>query len=432
MGLFNVPVSIDKRLFLTSDTQSRITVSGPEPDTALNIQLKGFESFTRTTENVMFADPVTGLLRLPDAGIVRFEVNGLLLEPEGLIQYIRNTDFDPSSGPLPTSWTESGGIVVSVPTGVDPTGTGAPPGGYRVLSNITGTPQYIQQIITSFDPSAQPYRFSVFMKPLPPATVPDVKLYVNYSGGSPVTIEPVVVVDPTSDWLRYDIIAFNSDAGNTTTTVRIYLQNNGEIAVWGVNFTESNYLASYRPRALETLAPTGGEHLIYDISAMGIEPATSQDFTVLWEFIPLGAQGDPTGQAPSIAFAGGDSSTGPAPPQLYEKTLSFGAHTTLSQHKLAIIDSTQASPSIYTHSTLYDWDRYSHQKWAFVVYWDGGSQKCRFFANGTYLGETTISGGLTADNYTKFVLPQAAIHRRIETLAEALSDDSALSATTIL
>jgi hypothetical protein len=56
----------------------------------------------------------------------------------------------------------------------------------------------------------------------------------------------------------------------------------------------------------------------------------------------------------------------------------------------------------------------------------------RFFANGTFLGETTISPILTADSFTKFTLPQATIHRRIETLAEKLSDEAAISATTIL
>jgi hypothetical protein len=380
----------------------------------------------------MYTDPVTGLLSLPDANAVRFEVNGLLLEPEALLQYVRETGFDPTQNPLPTEWTLSAGAIsASVPSQVDPTGTGA---SARVLSNTSGVPQYIQQIIAGLDPGAQPYRFSVFLKPLPPAVIPDVRLYVNYSGGTPVTVQPLIVVDPTSGWLRYDLLAINTDVANTAVTVRVVLETDGDIAIWGANFTESNYLASYRPRPQipgdpdPGLITTGEEHLIYDITAMGIEPLNAQAFTVLWEFLPLGKQGE---QAPKIAFADGDSNGDPTLPGLYDKAIEFGAHPNISFNKLAIVDAT-GFPSVntYTHATDHVWTRYSHQKWAFVVFNDG-SQKCRFFANGTFLGEVVISPALTEDNYTKFVLPQAALHRRIETLAEALTNDAAIAATTI-
>ena len=115
----------------------------------------------------------------------------------------------------------------------------------------------------------------------------------------------------------------------------------------------------------------------------------------------------------------------------YDKAISFGAHPSVAtDFRLAITDSTSGSPVVSTHTGTYNWSRYSHQKWAFVVFNDG-SQKCRFFANGTFLGETVITTPLTEDNFTKFVVPSAAIHRRIETLAEALSDSAAVAATAI-
>ncbi len=435
MGLFNEPISTDKRLFLTSDTQSRVTVSGtggvtePAPDTALNIQLKGFETFDRTAEDAMYTDPNTGLLRLPDLNAVRFEVNGLILEPDPLLQYIRDTGLVEVIPDSPVTWDRSAGMVVSVPTETAPDGVGV---SARVLTKSGGGDEYINQILAGLDPITTDYRFSVFLKPLPPASIPDIEMFINFTGGAP---DPAVVVpftiDPTSGWLRYDINGFNANVAHTAVEIRIILKTDGDIAVWGANFTESTYLASYRPRlATDPLVTTGEEHLIYELSSMGIEPELNQAFTVLWEFIPVGEQGR---HAPQIAFAGGDSNGGPLPaaPALYDKALAFGAHPSVAtDFRLAITDSTSGAPVVYTHAGTHNWSRYSHQKWAFVIFNDG-SQKCRFFANGTFLGETVISPALTEDNYTKFVLPQAALHRRIETLAEALTDDAAISATTI-
>lgn len=432
LSLYNQPTLIAKRLFLTSDTQSRVTVSGPPPtETAINIQLKEFESFTRTSDVIMHTNPSTGLLQFPTPNVPRFEVNGLLVEPAPLLQYVRRTEFFND----PAVWTKLNNMVVSSQTQVDPIGAGA---AADVLSDngVTANPA-VSQIITGLDPISTDYRFSVWLKPLPPAPTPDVQLLVNFTGGVPdpaitLTLVAGVDIDINGGWQRFDLNAFNANPAHTAVEVRITLTSppaTNSIAVWGANLTESDYLASYRPRETEALAVTGGEALIYNIDAMGIEPALSQDFTVFWEFLPLGEQGR---QAPQIALADGASSTGPTPPNVYERVIAFGAHPSVAtDFKLAITDTTSGSAVVYTHAGTYNWSRYSHQKWAFVVFNDG-SQKCRFFANGTFLGETTISPALTTDNFTKFVLPQAAIHRRIETLAEKLSDEAAISATTIL
>jgi hypothetical protein len=431
-ALYNQPNLIDKRLFLTSDTQARVTVSGPSPtETAINVQLKEFETFTRTNESVMYTDSTTGLLRFPDINVPRFEVNGIIVEPTPLFQYCRRSEFFNDLA----VWTQLNSIVISSQTQVDPTGTGA---SADVLSDngVTANPA-VSQILAGLDPISTDYRFSVWLKPLPPAPVPNVELLVNFTGSTPdpaitLTLVAGVDIDVNGGWQRFDLNAFNANAAHNAVEVRITLTSapsGQDIAVWGANFTESDYLASYRPRDLEALAVTGEESLVYNIDAMGIEPTLSQDFTVFWEFLPLGEQGR---QAPQIALADGASSTGPIPPNLYDRVIAFGAHPSVAtDFKLAITDTTSGSAVVYTHAGTYNWSRYSHQKWAFVVFNDG-SQKCRFFANGTFLGETTISPNLTADSFTKFTLPQAAIHRRIETLAEKLSNEAAISATTIL
>lgn len=425
MGLsqFNEPELIDKRLFLLSDTQSRVTVRGQNASTALNLQLSGPDSFTRTADDAMFVDPVTGLLRFPDATLTRFEVNGLLLEPEQILQYCRDTENF-----LGTAWSAIGAPVISSQTQTAPTGQGL---SADVLTSAGGG-DGMSQIVVGLDPSATDYRLSVFMKPLPPATVPNVEMFVNYSGSTPdPAITETIVLDPTAGWQRFDINALNANAAHTVVEIRFTLTTPGDVAIWGANLTETNYLPSYRPREQEALAITGEEHLVYPLSAMGIEPTFSQPFTIIWEFIPLGEQGR---QAPQIGFAGGDTAGPgvPAPPVLYDKMVAFGAHPAVAtDFRLGVSDTTSGSAVVTTHTGTYNWTRYSHQKWAFVIFNDG-SQKVKFFANGTYLGQGTFTTPLTEDNFTKFVLPSAAIHRRIETLAEALSDSQAVAATTIV
>lgn len=420
-ALFNVPTLTDKRLFLLSDVQSRVKQVGPEAQTAFNLVLKQPESFARTAEDVMYADRDSGLLVFPSANQTRLEVSGRIIEPQALFQWCRETENFING----SVWVPVNSPVISSQTQTAPTGATL---SADVLSGVLN--DAVTQTLTGFDPGVNNHRFSVFLKPLPPASVPDVELEVNFLGGVPdppvtATISP----DPNSDWVRYDVNAFNSNAAHTAVQVTIRLLTSGDIGIWGANFTESNYVASYRPRALEAVAVTGEEHLLYPIDAMGIEPATNQDFTVIWELQPLGEQGN---YAPFISMVGGDSNGGPlpAPPSLYNKALSFGAHPTLTEFKLGVTDSTGATV-VYTHSSTYNWTRFTHQKWAFVVYWDGGTQKIRFFANGTFLGETVASPALTADNYTKFALPVAAIHRRIEFLAEKLDDEAVAAATTI-
>lgn len=424
MGLaqFNTPTLTDKRLFLMSDTQSRVAVIGPNAQTAFNLQLRSFDQFTRTADDAMYTDPETGFLRLPDANLPRFEVNGLIVEPTPLLQYVRETQNFINN----TVWTQLNSPVISSQTQVGPTGIGNTA---DVLSGGNG--DGLAQIMVGLDPVSTDYRLSVFLKPLPPATVPQVELFVNFSGSTPdPAITETIIVDPTTDWLRYDLNALNANAAHNVAEIRLTLKSTGDIAIYGANFTESDYLASYRPRVLEPLATTGEEDLVYPIEAMGIEPTLTTAFTIIWEFIPLGEQGR---QAPQIAFAGGDSAgpTPPPPPTLYDKVLAFGAHpSVVTDFRLAVTDSTSGIPVAHTHTGTYNWARYSHQKWAFVIFNDG-SQKCRFFANGAFLGETIITPVLTADNYTKFVLPVSAIHRRIETLAEALDDSAAIAATTL-
>ncbi|MHA2064756.1 MAG: hypothetical protein ACXABY_10315 [Candidatus Thorarchaeota archaeon] len=438
MGLaqFNKPTSTDKRLFLMSDTQSRVTVRGPNASTALNLQLKAPDAITRATENLMYADPITGLLRLPDLTQPRFEVNGTIVEPEPIIQYVRETQnfADPV-------WTTINSPVISLPTQVDPRGVGA---SAQVLTGVIA--DGLSQIMVGLDPVSEDYRLSVFLKtPFPLINpVPDIELFVNFSGSTPdaALVETIPGTAITSEWQRFDLNAFNANAAHNAAEVRFNFVTAGEVAIWGANFTGSDpaesvtslrngYLSSYRPRAKEILAVSGRENLVYPFSAMGIEPTLSQEFTLIWEFIPLGEQGR---QVPQIAFAGGSShGVVPPPPGLYQRVIAFGAHPSVAtDFRLAIADdvTTPGVPVVYTHSGTYNWARYSHQKWAFVIFNDG-SQKCRFFANGTFLGETVITGPLTADNFTKFVLPSAAIHRRIELLAEALSDATATAATTI-
>ncbi len=425
MGLaqFNQSKVIDKRLFLLSDTQSRVTVRGQNASTALNLQLKGFDFFTRTAENPMYADPVTKLMRFPDANLPRFEVNGLIVEPGAFLQYCRDTQ-----NLLGTAWSFENSPVISSQTQTSPTGQGL---SADVLTSGAGGDGVIQ-IMTGLDPISTDYRLSVFLKPLPPATIPSVELFVNFSGSTPdPAVTETLVISPTSGWERYDLNALNANVAHNVAEIRIRLLTPGDIAVWGANFTETNYLASYRPRQQEALAVTGEEHLVYSLAAMGIEPTFSQSFTIIWEFIPLGEQGR---HVPRIGFAGGDTAGPgiPAPPTLYNKIISFGAHPSVAtDFRLAVTDSTSGSAVVTTHTGTYNWSRYSHQKWAFVVFNDG-SQKVKFFANGVFLGQGTFTTPLTADNFTKFVLPSAAIHRRIETLANALSDSQAVAATTIV
>ncbi len=425
MGLsqFNEPTLIDKRLFLLSDTQSRVTVRGQNAPTALNLQLKAPDSFTRTADDAMYVDPVTGLLRLPDANLPRFEVNGLLVEPEQILQYCRDTE-----NLLGSAWTFINSPVISSQTQTAPTGQGL---SADVLTSGAGG-DGVSQIAVGLDPIATDYRLSVFLKPLPPALVPNVEMFVNFSGGVPdPAITETIVLDPTAGWQRFDLSALNANVAHNVAEIRFTLTTPGDVAIWGANFTETNYLPSYRPREQEALAVTGEEHLVYSIDAMGIEPDFTQDFTIIWEFIPVGEQGR---QAPQIALAGGDTAGPgvPAPPTLYDKVIAFGAHPSVAtDFRLAVTDSTSGAAVVTTHTGTYNWARYSHQKWAFVVFNDG-SQKCKFFANGVFLGQATFTTPLTEDNFTKFVLPAAAIHRRIETLAEALSDSQAVAATTIV
>lgn len=417
-ALFNVPTFQDKRLFLMSDTQSRVSVVGPVATTALNLQLKAPDSFSRTADDAMYVDPSTGLLVFPLVNLTRFEVNGLILEPAALNQYVKQTeDFTDAL------WVKGGSPVVAANTQT------APDGITLSADAITGgIGESVSQIMAGLDPIATDYRLSVFMKPID-GSPPTIKLFVNFSGSTPdPAVTEDIVVAAGTDWLRYDLNALNANVAHNVAEIKFEFVTAGSIAIWGANFTESDYLASYRPRGTEVLATTGEEHLVYSIDAMGAEPSTTDDFTVIWEFIPLGEQGR---QAPQIALAGGDSKTSINPPGLYERVVAFGAHPSVAtDFRLAIVDSTSGSPVVFTHSGTYNWSRYSHQKWAFVVFNDGG-QKCRFYANGAFLGETTISPTLTEDNFTKFVLPQAAIHRRIETLAEKLNDSEAIAATTI-
>jgi hypothetical protein len=356
-SLYNQPTLIDKRLFLTSDTQSRVTVSGPTPtETAINIQLKEFETFSRTADDVMFTDPVTGLLKLPDPNVPRFEVNGLIVEPAPLQQYCRQTEFFND----PAVWTPLNSVVISSQTQVAPTGQGA---AADVLSDngVVSNPA-VSQILTGLDPISTDYRFSVWLKPLLPAPVPDVELLVNFTGGTPdpavtLTLVAGVDIDVNGGWQRFDLNAFNANAAHTAVEVRITLVSpptNQDIAVWGANFTESDYLASYRPRALEALATTGEESLVYNIDAMGIEPIlpVSEGFTVFWEHLPLGEQGR---QAPQIALADGVSSTGPVPPNLYDRVIAFGAHPSVAtDFRLAITDTTSGSAVVHTHAGTYN------------------------------------------------------------------------------
>jgi hypothetical protein len=300
--------------------------------------------------------------------------------------------------------------------------------------------------MTGLDPASEDYRLSVFLKiPTPQVNpVPDIQLFVNFSGSTPdpAITTTILGTSLTTEWQRFDINAQNANAAHNVAEIRFNFVTAGDVVMWGANFTGSDpaesvtslrngFLGSYRPRALQALTVSGRENLIYNFSAMGIEPISSQAFTVIWEFIPLGEQGR---QAPQIAFAGGAShGVVPPPPGLYERVIAFGAHPSVAtDFRLAIADDVTSPgvPVVYTHTGTYNWTRYSHQKWAFVVFNDG-SQKCRFFANGTFLGETVIAGPLTADTFTKFVLPSAAIHRRIETLAEALTNEAAVAATTI-
>jgi len=385
----------------------------------------------------MYADPITGLLRLPDLTQPRFEVNGLIVEPEPILQYVRETqDFSNAA-----IWVPLNSPVISLPTQVDPRGVGA---SAQVLTGSIA--DGLSQIMTGLDPTSEDYRLSVFLKtPFPLVNpVPDIELFVNFSGSTPdaAIIETIPGASLTSEWQRFDLNASNANAAHNVVEIRFNFISAGDVAIWGANFTgadptesvtslRNSYLSSYKPRAQEILAVSGRENLVYPFSAMGIEPTFSQEFTLIWEFIPLGEQGR---QVPQVAFAGGDShGVVPPPPDLYERVIAFGAHPSVAtDFRLAITDdvTTPGVPVVYTHAGTYNWNRYSHQKWAFVIFNDG-SQKCRFFANGTFLGETVITGPLTADTFTKFVLPSAAIHRRIEILAEALSDETAIAATTI-
>ena len=120
MSLFNTPTYTDKRLFLLSDTQSRVKVVGPDALTAFNITLIGPNSFSRTADDCMYVDPVTGLLVEPDANLPRFEVSGLLLEPDALYQWVRETE---NIGNVAV-WTHLNSPVISSKTQVSPTGTG--------------------------------------------------------------------------------------------------------------------------------------------------------------------------------------------------------------------------------------------------------------------------------------------------------------------
>jgi hypothetical protein len=424
-ALFNVPQFTDKRLFLLSDTQSRIKEIGPEAQSAFNLILRSFDAFTRTDTNIYYADRNTGLLVAAQPNIPRREVSGMLLEPEQVTQWVRNTeDFDFTVGGSP--WTSIGSPVISSQTETAPTGIGL---SADQLTATLANDSVTQNIEALFDPGVDNHRFSLFIKPVDP-TPPDVRLQVDFAGGTPVAVFNDFVIDPNSDWLRYDLNALNPDVSNLLATVTIKLLSTGSVAIWGANFTAGSITHSYRARALEAAGISGEEHMVYDIDAMGIEPATNQDFTVIWDFVPIAEQGF---QAPQISLVGGDSNGGPVPlpPALYNKALSFGAHTTLTTDKLAVVDSTPVTPVVYASPTDYNWTRYSHQKWAFAVYWDGGSQKIRFFANGTFLGETIATPVLTADNYTKFAMPAGALHRRIEVLAERLSDEAITAATTI-
>ena len=428
MGLaqFNEPTILDKRLFLLSDTQSRITVRGQNAATALNLQLRSPDFFTRTADNAYFVNRITGLLTAPSPNQPRFEVNGLIVEPGQILQYCRNTEDLDHTQPG-TAWNSVNSPVFSVPTETSPTGQGA---SVRVMTSGAGG-DGVSQIMTGLDPIATDYRLSVFMKPLD-LSPPNVEMFVNFSGSTPdPAITETIVLDPSLGWQRFDLNAFNANVAHNVAEIRFTLTTPGDVAIWGVNFTETDYLASYRPRVQESLTITGEEHLVYSIDAMGIEPEFTQPFTIIWEFIPLGEQGR---QAPAIGFAGGDSAGPgvPAPPTLYNKTITFGAHPSVAtDFRLGVTDSTSGSAVVTTHTGTYNWSRYSHQKWAFVVFNDG-QQKVRFFANGTLLGTGTFTTPLTADNFTAFVLPSAAIHRRIETLAEALSDSQAVAATTIV
>jgi len=418
-----------------SDTQSRVTVSGPNAQTALNLQLRGFDTLTRDTEDLEYVDPLTGLLKAPDINLPRFEVNGLIVEPEPIIQYVRDTeDFS-----NPVVWVPVNSPVISLPTQSNPRGVGS---SAQVITGNIG--DGLRQTMTGLDPASEDYRLSVFLKTPTPLInpVPDIELFVNFSGSTPdpAIIETIPGTSLTSEWQRFDLNALNGNAAHNVAEIRFNFITAGDVAVWGPNFTgadpaesvtslRNSFLASYRTSVFPTVS--GRENLVYSIDAMGIEPTFSQEFTLIWEFIPLGEQGR---QAPQIALAGGAShGVVPPPPGLYERTIAFGAHPAVAtDFRLAISDdvTTPGVPVVYTHAGTYNWSRYSHQKWAFVIFNDG-SQKCRFFANGTFLGEAVITGPLTADTFTKFVLPSAAIHRRIETLAEALSDSAAVAATTI-
>jgi len=369
----------------------------------------------------MFVDAETGLLRFPDANLPRFEVNGLIVEPGQILQYARDTQ-----SLLGTAWNFINSPVVSSQTQTSPTGQGL---SADVLTSAGGG-DGVSQIMVGLDPVATDYRLSIFLKPLPPAAIPQVQLFVNFSGSTPdPAITETIVLNATDGWQRFDLNALNANVAHNVAEIRVTLTTPGDVAIWGANFTETNYLPSYRPRVQEALAITGEEHLVYSLDAMGIEPDFTQPFTVIWEFIPLGEQGR---QAPQIAFAGGTLGGVAAPPTLYNKVIAFGAHPAVAtDFRLGVSDTTSGSAVVTTHTGTYNWTRYAQQKWAFVVFNDG-SQKCKFFANGTFLGTGTFTTPLTEDNFTKFVLPSAAIHRRIETLAEALSDSAAVAATTIV